>query len=574
MVRDIEVKITTSSGLLDVSADVEALDFEGPSVLKASPFTLRIKNDGSYNGKFSRYNPITIRVAQTPGGALKSMFAGRLDTWEDVRPRRGGLKRIVNIEGFDYFMDTQMAMHSGVFKNQAAGAIIGNLLQTYCPDIDRTNIDAGPTLTFIGGQDKKVSDWIEEILDQPECDGWSFWIDCKKAYFKNLGSSFSSLQLTDDNVLEPRVKKLEELYANRIKVYGAKNQIHPPTLDDYTENDAANWVGTNATLANDSAEKKRGSYSLKATLTVSTNRDFRRTFTVALNLNILKTLNFWIRQNTVLPVQVRLETDASNYYYRNTPLGAANTWEAKSFAVGADSLGWSVTGSPNWANITMIRFYWASTDTTTSNCWIDGLHLLGGPIIKVAEDWAQIQQFGIREHEPIVDESITDPQFAEKLAQTWLADLGTTKTEIRCRQTYADIDLSKVEVGKLVGVNISNENVSGSFVLQEVKYHFIPHTGLEAEYVLGDPPSPYQLQIKSMMKEIDRLKKRGTDPDTNFDVWNRFYATVATPIGSITSAETDVLKAICPAGPMTFFPYDFPFNFSGSPVCSLTITES
>ena len=173
-----------------------------------------------------------------------------------------------------------------------------------------------------------------------------------------------------------------------------------------------------------------------------------------------------------------------------------------------------------------------------------------------------------------MDESIKDPVFAEKLAQTWLADLGTTRTEIRCHQTYGDVDLSKVEVGKLVGVEMPSEGVSGSFVLQEVKYHFVPHAGLEADYLLGDPPSPYQLQIKSMMKEIERLKKRGTDPDTNFDVWNRFYATVATPSGSIQSQESDVLKAICPVGLDTHFPYDFPFLFSGTPVCSLTITES
>ena len=572
MVRDIEVKITTSSGLLDVSADVEALDFDRTSALKAGSFRLRLLNDGSYDGKFSRYNPITIRVAATPGGALRDMFAGRLDEWENVRPRLGGKKRIVDVQGFDYFMDTQMVTHSGVFKSQTAGAIISNLLQSYCPDIDRTNIDAGPTLTYIGGQDKKVSDFIEEILSQPECDGWMFWIDYKKAHFKNMGSAFSSLQLNDQNVLEPQVKKLEDLYANRIKVYGAKNQIHPATLDDYTENDAANWTKSNITLTDDSAEKKVGSYSLKLTHTKSTNRYIRRAFTAAQNLNILKTLNFWLRQDTVQNVMVKLLTDASNYYYRNSPLGAVNMWEQKSFQVGADSLGWTASGSPSWANIASIEFYWPSTDTTTGTTYLDKLHLLGGPIIKVAEDWSQILQFGIREHEPIVDESITDPQFAEKLAQTWLADLGTTKTEIGCRQTYSDIDLGKVEIGKLVTVEIVNENISGTFVLREAKFHFVPHTGLEAEYLLGDPPSPYALQIKGMMRELERLKRRGTDPETNFDVWNRFYAE-APAISAEVRWPYDLSQFSADLLPRSF-PYDFPFYFSNTLVSSLTITES
>jgi len=574
LVRDIEVKINTASGLLDVSGNVEGLSYDRTTLMKAAPFEVALDNsDGYYDGKFARYNPVTIRVKKMPGSATwTDMFAGRLVNWENERPSKGGLKRITKLSGFDYFMDLQTVRHSGIFKNQTAGSIISNLLQTYCPDIDRMNIDAGPTLTYIGGQDKMVSDWIADILAQPECALWSFYILYKKAYFKDLSSAYCTFSLTDDNIGESTVREKEDLYANRIKVYGAKQQVHPPTLDDYTEGDAANWVGTNITLSNEANEKKVGSYSLKATHTKSTNRDFRRTFTSALNLNILKTLNFWIMQDTVQSAQIRLETDASNYYYRNTPMAEANKWEQKSFPVSADSTGWTATGSPNWANITAIRFYYPSTDTTTGTTRVDKLHLLGGPIVKVAEDWSGILQYGVREHEPIVDESITDPQFAEKLAQTWLGEVNATKNEIKCLQDEGDVDLSVLEEGKLVNVNIANEAISGGFVLLETQHKFIPHYGVQVTYVLGDPPSVYQLEIRNMMKEIDRLKKKGTDPDSSIDVWTSLYVAGPSPSGSLLSDDVEIISCF-PEWPGGTFPYTFPFNFT-DPACTLTITES
>jgi len=575
MVRQIDVDIVTSSGSLDVSADVDGtLDFERTTLLKAAPFTIRLENsDGSYDGKFSRYDPVTIRVEKNPGsGVYEDMFAGRIENIENKRPHRGGKKRVVILEGFDYYMDLQAATHSGVFKTEAAGTIMSNLLLTYCPDIDRTNIDTGPTLTFIGGQDKKVSEWIEEILDQPECVGWKFWIKYKKAYFKNLSESHAALVLTDNNVSgEISVKKRNDLYANRVKVYGAKNSIHPATLDDYTEADAANWVKSNITLTDEGAEKKRGNYSLKGAHTFSVARSFKRSFTSALNLNVLEHLWFWFRSNTTLAVQIRLETDAANYYSRNFIPPKADEWVEKEYLVGADAQGWTATGAPNWANITAIMFYWPSTDTTTATTYLDYLRFLGAGVIKVAENWAEIKTHGIREPDPIVDESIIDPTFAEKLAKAWLSDLGVAKTEIQTTQTESDIDLSKIEEGKLVSVDFDSEGLTDNFVHNETKYHFKPHYGLDVEYLLGDPPSPYQLQIRNMMRELDRLKQKAIEPTRNYDVWNRFYLEAPSPLASLKEQDQQAISMLIEEN---LFPYSFPFWFAGLSVeVTLTITE-
>jgi len=181
-------------------------------------------------------------------------------------------------------------------------------------------------------------------------------------------------------------------------------------------------------------------------------------------------------------------------------------------------------------------------------------------------------KYGAREHEPIVDESITDPQFAEKLAQMWLGDLNTTKNEIMCLQDESDVDLSLLEEGKLVSVNLSNENISGGFILQETKHKFISHYGVQLTYVLGDPPSPYAVQISNMMKEIDRLKKKGTDPDSSLDVWTSLYAAGPSPAASLWIDEGDVFSCH-PVWPGGGFPYAFTFHFT-DPTCTLSITAS
>jgi len=335
----IDVDITTASGVEDISSDVEEMTFERTVQLKACPFMIKIENsDGSWDDKFEKFDEVKIQVEKTAGGgSFKEMFGGRLIEINPHREIAGSKKRSLTLRGFDYFHDLQGIRHTGIFLDTQAGVIIKNILNTEATHIDTTNIDNGPTLDYYGCQDKAVSQIIEEILDLPECMGYRFWMLGKKAYFKDLSETFAVLKLQQTKLKEYDVKRDSYEFVNRQKVYGASKPLHPADADQYTEDDAANWTTSNITLSDDAVDVKRGEKRIKAAHTASVDRHFRRVFTEALNLNNLEHLYFWFKHNSLLPVQIRLETDASNYYYRNYEPAESDQWAFKEYEVGADA---------------------------------------------------------------------------------------------------------------------------------------------------------------------------------------------------------------------------------------------
>jgi len=573
----IDVDITTPSGVEDVSSDVEEMSFDRTVQLKACPFMIKIENsDGSWDDKFEKFDEVKIQVEKTAGGgSFKEMFGGRIVELETERRTAGTKKRSLVLRGFNYFHDLQGILHTGVFLNTAAGTIITNILQSEAPHINTTNIVNGPILDYYGCQDKPISQVIEDILDQPECVGYRFWLVGKHAYFKDLSSTFAALKLTQSKLKEYDVKRDVSEFANRAKVYGALKPLHPEDADQYTEEDAANWTTSNITLSDDAVDAKRGDFRLKAVRTAVADRFFRRAFTEALNLNNLEYLYFWFKHNSLQPVQIRLETDAGNYYHHNYNPAESNTWVFKEYEVGADALGWTAVGSPDWRNITAIRFFYPSTDGETSESYLDYLHFVGNPIIKVAEDWSSIQELGlVKEADPIVDASIHDPEFAESLAQARLAALGEERLEIKIPQRFRNVDLSKFNEGELVSVSLPDEDISDVFTLWETRYHF-SRLGLEVEYHLGDKPSEFMTQLKFMMRQLERIRQAQINPTLNYDVWNRFY--VPAPL-ALTTLLNDIgvdlfdLDALL-GKPLLLFPFTFPGEFGGV-WPDLTITES
>jgi len=563
----IDVDITTSSGVEDVSSDVEEMSFERTVQLKACPFMIKVENsDGSWDDKFEKFDEVKIQVEKTAGGgSFKEMFGGRIVEIEAERRTAGTKKRSLVLRGFNYFHDLQSILYTGIFLATAAGTIISNILQSEAPHIDRANIDTGPTLDYYGCQDESVGQIIEDILDQPECAGYRFWMLGKKAYFKDLSGTFASLSLSPSRLKEYEVKRDSSEFANRVKVYGAAKPLHPADADEYTEEDAAHWIVSNITLSDDATDVKRGDYRIKATHTVSVDRYFDRSFAEALNLNNLEHLYFWFKHNSLLPVQIRLETDASNYYYHNYEPAESDQWAFKEYEVGADASGWTALGSPDWRNITAIRFFYPSTDGTTSESYLDYLHFVGNPIIKVAENWASVEELGIvKEADPIVDASIRDPDFAEKLAQARLAALGEERLEIKIPQRYKDVDLSKFNEGELVSVSIPDEDISDVFTLWETRYRFT-RLGLEMEYCLGDKPSEFMTQLKFMMRQLERIRQAQVNPTLNYDIWNRFHVpsplTLTVLLNDIGISKFDLNASL--GKPPLEFPITFPGEFGG-----------
>ena len=565
MKHKVDVDVATASGSIDVSGAIERMTFERTVLLKSCPFMIKIDNsDGTYDDKFAKFDEIEIKVEKTPGSAsYKTMFGGRIFLTQGIKSP--GKKRTIILQGLDYFHDLQGLLVSGIWISKAAGTIISGWLEEHAPHLDRTNIDTGPTLDYYGCQDKPLSEGISEVVDQPECVGWYFWLVGKYAYFKDLSETVATLQLTGSAIRNYDVKRDSFEYANRQKVYGAAKPLHPDDGDSYTENDAGNWVGSNITLSNEMEKIKRGDYSIKATHTTGQNRYFRRSFSEALNLNVLEHLYFWFMQDTTLVVQIRLMTDAANYYYHDYTPGESDQWFEKAYRVGADAEGWTPNAAPNWSNITMIEFYYPNTDTTTTLTIIDYLRFVGTPVIKVAEDWASQEEVGfVKEAPPIVDASIRDPEFAENLAQAALASYGVERVEITIPQRYSAIDLDKFNEGEQVLVQISDEDINNLYVLWTTKYEFT-RLGLTVDYQLGSRPSDFITQLKFLRLDLERAKQAQIDPARNYDIWNRFYVPLpldlTTVLNDIGISKFD-LDAKLGKPPLTF-PFTFPGEFGG-----------
>ena len=566
----VDVDITTAGGVEDISNDIEDMIFECTVQLKACPFKIIIDNsNGSWDDKFGKFDEVEINVEKTAGGgSYKDMFGGRILQIRGKKQK--GKKKTILLYGFDYFHDLQGLLHSGIFINQYAGTTISNLLQEYAPHIDRTNIDVGPQLDYYGCQDKPLSEIIIEILDQPECAGWYFWLVGKNAYFKDRSETAASLQLI--NMRDYDVKRDSYEYVNRQKVYGATKPFHPDGADTYTEQDAANWSGTHIALSDETEKFKRGDYSLKATHDVSFERHFYRSFLSAQNLNMQETLKFWILQDSILPVQIRLETDSSNYYYRNYTPGAADEWFEREYQVGADSLGWTANGSPDWTNIIGVRFYYPATDPTTTLTYLDYFRFAGIAIIKVAEDWASQKDVGfVKEAPPIVDASIRDPDFAEKLAQAALASYGVERVEITVPQFYSAIDLDKFNEGEQVLVQITDEDIDDQYVLWLTKYR-VTKLGLTVKYYLGSKPSDFITQLKFLKKELERIKQAQIDPTRNYDIWNRFQLEVPEITVLLNDIGDSKFEHEILWGTPLLFNFNLPGTFGGLGV-SLEISE-
>lgn len=124
------------------------------------------------------------------------------------------------------------------------------------------------------------------------------------------------------------------------------------------------------------------------------------------NLDLYEHMVCFYRQIGTSAFTIRVETDASNYFSKTlTPQKVSETYELK-LPIGSKAAGWSSTGSPDWTNITRIRFVYG-VGSNISIVYYDKLYFTVKPIAASYQDDDSITSQGTFQGKRYVNKQIT-----------------------------------------------------------------------------------------------------------------------------------------------------------------------
>lgn len=325
------------------------------------------------------------------------------------------------------------------------------------------------------------------------------------------------------STLTPRTyKKSFDLHRvrNTIKVYGKRGKPYP-TDEGWTESTAGYTIVEGA-LGTD-ADRIIGTCSLKGTASASANMRFYRTFS-ALNANpkTFKTnfnrLCFLLKLSAVTGggLHVRLYApDSSNYFdyplwqdrdYSADP--GVLAWTPIELKTGPDyetvfeSKGmWTKGGTPDWANIQGINFFFILG--ITNYALFDDLKFMDTFYSGEATDPASILAYGIRCAKPVYDDALkTD---AECLARAESIKATLKDPVITLSDVVVDGDYW-MDPGVLTRVIVANDALDDYFRIVQVK-HVVKGTQWDATLTLSNEPQ-YVDYVFKLIQEAQKLLER------------------------------------------------------------------
>jgi hypothetical protein len=296
------------------------------------------------------------------------------------------------------------------------------------------------------------------------------------------GSQTSTVDLTDKII---RYKVDYDVYRvkNKIKVYGGDAYNGYDWSDSLT-----NWTCEEGTMT------LPGNYICVQENTSTHRAKFYRTVYPYTKLagdklqypSSIETVNFTFQMtigvsNQSFTVKL-LAPDNSNYFYQTFTGFTLGLWIDKQLATGPDG-GWSSSGSPDWGNITKIKFEASATPTGTYYVLLGGLKCLPLKTYGFAEDAASQGLYGVRMPEPTVDSSLTRDDDCAKKAQSLLNYYKDKVTTI----TLTTFGNNAFKPGDMLYINLPNDNISGSFRILEIT-HTLQDVFWQTELLLSNEP--------------------------------------------------------------------------------------
>jgi hypothetical protein len=257
---------------------------------------------------------------------------------------------------------------------------------------------------------------------------------------------------------------------NNITVYGHASNPVPSDKDEWSEA-TSEWTGAGGTtVTQSSADPKAGSQSLVFTQTNGTIAA-THTFDETLNIRNLNNLNFYYKTVCLTPEVHILAPDTSNYYKATLSISGSWVWFSKTIGDNgiyhADenpSGAWTPQGSPNWYNMTGIKFI-SGSQVGPQTITIDKLFLYPERYIYTASDATSIDDYDQQDAE-YTDENLFSNTECQTRAQTLLYQLKDPV--IRVNLTCAGN--SNILLGDRIPVEIPNENIDADFDVVSVNH--------------------------------------------------------------------------------------------------------
>lgn len=214
---------------------------------------------------------------------------------------------------------------------------------------------------------------------------------------------------------------------NKQKVYGA-NGKEIPADEAWTES-LDDWTVDDGSLTLTDTIKHKGSYALK----LYTNggsvkiRHSLNSLIFGWGKRAAKNLHFWRErwENGTASTTARVmlyAPDSSNYFYAgmkvfslgdaldlNLPLGEENEYDEIENPNGV----WTAVGSPSWVQLSEIAFLITKGAVDEISVSIDNLQFTDLPYSATVEDATSIAEYGTREAEPIIDQTLTSDDACE-----------------------------------------------------------------------------------------------------------------------------------------------------------------
>jgi len=507
--------------------------------------TLSIPNfAGAYNGLIKDHDVIIIWIARTEAdleNPYYKAFGGRIEDPVNRGDEYGAFYIDLDCHGHAYELDIPPALLKASYSAVNGRTIIETALAlcTYLAKHPSANFwfdntgSSGSTDDRIDSTHDVVYDEevpmtvIREILEKAKNPGAVQGFD---VYETPAGCLIGHLRDSLDfkwtyNTLTPRTyQKSYDLHRvrNSIKQYGKRGKPYPP--DESWSEATTGWTVLDGSLDTDT-DRIIGTCSLKGTASGSSFMQFYRTF-AQLNADpkTFKTnfsrLYFLLKLHAVTGggMHVRLYApDASNYFdyplWRDRDYSAdpgVLLWTPIELNLGPDyetvyeSRGmWTKGGSPDWANIQGINFFFILG--ITNYALFDDLKFMDTFFSGETTDTASIAAYGIRCAKPAYDDALkTDVEClarAESIKAV-LKDPVTVLSDVTVDGDYW------MDPGVLTRVVVANDALDYYFRIVQAT-HVVRGTQWDAILTLSNEPQMVDY-IFRLVQEAQKLLERRT----------------------------------------------------------------
>ncbi len=339
--------------------------------------------------------------------------------------------------------------------------------------------DTDTTYTKLEYSDTPVIDILREIADSADKTGtigYDFRVapDGKFEFFPK-GAKTSAVSLTDKIEASEYTREVVRV-RNRVTVYGTSDKSMPDDKDAWTEGltprDGA-WTATSGTVSFDSANKLKGSGSVKTSATnlYYAGCLFTLNFGTMVNADLYPTLNLALYREAAFNGNVTVTLFDLLDHAANHEFTVGNDkWFQTQIDVGAWGADvWQVEAGFLWQQINRVRVTCWFDGSGSGNFWVDGLFFGGRRFGSTQENAASQASFGLRELVEVNEEFCSDLE-CESHANALLSSLKDPAESLTIQSSVIDFGEAPILAGDKLHVSLPNEGVNGDFRVLSVEY--------------------------------------------------------------------------------------------------------